>query len=139
MTKAQWVALFGSEQAYLDAVMALVNEWQDVATFAVNHAADGPLAEEMNKHALIAATFNSPDCDPAWRRLATYTLSALDPRDELTEEQERIRATAQDIERIEHQVAAERGIDLYPRDRERALRRALRYLRPFLKTKETIQ
>lgn len=140
MTLDQWIAVFGSEQAYLDAAMRACNRFLDLARWVVEHSADSPQGDDLAKIALIAATFNSPDCDPAWRRLAVYALNNLDPRSpDLTPEEERIRAIAADVFRIEKLVAREHNINLYPSDSEDAYQRALEELAPYLNKKETIQ
>jgi hypothetical protein len=136
MTLEQWISICGSEQRYHEVINAVAREFFDLAFAAVELAADTPLAKDIEKHALIAITFNSPDCDPAWRRLATYTLNSLDPRDDLTEEEEHIRGIAQSIYRTEQAVARKHRINLYPNDCEDAYQRALEYLAPYLKTKE---
>jgi hypothetical protein len=69
--------------------------------------------------------------------LATYTLNNLDPRDDLTEEEERIRGIAKSIYRVEQAVARRHRINLYPKDSEDAYQRAVEALAPYLKTKET--
>jgi hypothetical protein len=130
MTLDHWTKIFGSKAAYLRAVERVFRGFLDVATFAVEHSADTPQADDINKYALIAATFNSPDCDAAFRRLATYTLTALGSRDDLTEEQERIRAIAARIYATEKAVARQLKINLYPHDSEAALERALDELKP---------
>ncbi len=125
------MTLFKSKEDYRRAVAAAYEEFFDLARFVLAHSADTPQADDMEKHATIAIAFQSPDCDPAWRRLATYTLTALDPRADLTAEQERIRDIAQSIYDIEKVVSRRLGIHLYPKDSEDAYQRALETLAPF--------
>lgn len=129
MTKDQWIALLGSEAAYLRAVGEVHAEFMDLAKWAVTDAAGTPQEDDIGKHAVIALTFND-DCDAHWRRLATYTLSALDPRADLTPEERRIRTIAESIYRAEQIVARRLGRDLYPKDSEDAYARALAELQP---------
>lgn len=129
MTKDNWIALFGSEAAYMDAVDHVHAEFMDLAKWAVTDAAGTPQEDDIAKHAVIALTFDD-DCDAHWRRLATYTLTVLDPRTDLTPDEQRIRAIAESIYRAEQIVARRLGRNLWPNDSEDALARALAELQP---------
>jgi hypothetical protein len=133
MTPREWVATFGAGEAYLDAARHSHDDCRDLLIWAVEDCADSPLYEDMVKRALIAITWNSPDCDPHWRRLATYTLTRLDPRNDLTSDERRIRAIAESVYVAEQRAARRLGIDLYPTDSEDAYERALVELTPFLR------
>jgi hypothetical protein len=139
MRKDELIAICGSEQEYQRVVEHVASEFLDLARWVSEDSADSPLCEDLNKYTAIALAWLVGDCDAAWRRLATYTLTRLDPRDDLTPEQKRIRAIAESIYRTEKVVARRLGIDLYPKDSERAYERAVEELKTFLEDKEIVQ
>jgi hypothetical protein len=124
MTKKDfWIQMLGSEQAYLDAVNHVHREFLDLCYWAGADAVGTPQEEDIANHAVIALAWTE-DSDAHWRRLATYTLTALDSRGDLTPDEQRIRAIAESVYRAEQIVARRLGRDLYPKDSEDSLRRA---------------
>jgi hypothetical protein len=105
---------------------------------------------EVEKHALIALAHNE-DSLVHWRKLASFAfteLKTIEADRELTPLERRIRDIAEGCYDSSVKAAAAFGIDLFPedtdraaarRERDAAVERALNEMRPFLKTKETIQ
>lgn len=118
-----------------DRIHAFIRAHVDFVLFALERSAESPLAEDFRKHATIALTFNQ-ESGPHWRRLASWVLANV-RGDDLTPTEREMRTMATRLE--DSMMRAATGLSLSPANSERAYKRALNEMRPYLKPKETVQ
>ncbi len=113
-----------------DPIDRFIEEHITLALWVEENSQDSPLHEDLVKHGLIALAFNE-DSDPHWRRLAAFVLSETAVPSHISDIATRIHEST-------IRVAARFNVNLYPKDSESSLARALEQLAPYL-TKGVVQ